>query len=126
MAAKQSKKSKFDRNRAKCLRYKSENRRDKNKMRRIERDHNLRDRADAVVSVNCLKKRRERGRNSTPVARREANYQGSIQFGESAKGWHIHQRENGLPTALTPKEFQKEEERRRLITHNPAVASLTE
>lgn len=92
-----------------------------NKHRRINRKSAERDRPDSQVSENCLKKRRERARNDTPMKRRNAREAGEIQFGEKAKGWHLHQRENGLATALTPKEFHKMEERRRVSQKQQVV-----
>lgn len=85
------------------------------KAARVARQAKLASRPDTHVSENCLKnrmkRRRQRHWRSLSVKERK-NFTGSPselgerQFGSSAKGWHIHQRDNGLARALTPMEFK--------------------
>lgn len=89
-----------------------------NKRAEILRANALQDRPDHAVSANCVAKRikRERLREFKTV-RKQANaterslmgdfpsVRGEIQFGEKAKPWHLHQRENRLARALTRKEW---------------------
>lgn len=103
---------KIGRNISKCAAYKSSGRREAHKARKVERDLMLKLRDDSKVSVNCLKKRNERRRiqemppNKRSTARMLASVAGDQQFGDAAKGHHIHQRDHHLATALTPKQFK--------------------
>lgn len=92
---------------------------------RITRQSRLQDRPDAKVSENCRKNRGKRQRKrdfarnfkTAKAAERKTMVSptetGARQFGEKAKGHHLHQRAHGLATALTPAEFKKWEERRK-------------
>jgi len=117
---------KINRNLKKCASYKSERRRERAKERRVLKDEILKSRPDSQVSANCLKKRQERRRNNSDRKRFEAISRGEIQFGEGAKGHHLHQRLHGLATALTPAEFQRWEEKRRTAANPKVVLTSAE
>lgn len=84
----------------------------------MARQAKLAARPDSRVSENCRKKREERRRLKDFKAQKNPRtphptVEGERQFGERAKGWHLHQRTMGLARALTPREFQTHEERLR-------------
>ena len=119
MAAKQAKGSKFGRQSRNSCDAGQKARTTRNKQAEIARHGKLMSRPDEDVSSNCLKKRqkRERRREFKSIFGRDAHRHespsqaGQRQFGERAKPWHLHQREMGLATALTPKEWQEKEKR---------------
>lgn len=94
---------------------------DAHKQARISRQSRLQDRPDNEVSANCLKHREKRRRLRAYRKDVKAGLKfvgspselGERQFGDTAAGWHIHQRDNGLATALTPEEFRKQETKRK-------------
>lgn len=104
---------------------------------RVARQERLAARGDDRVSENCRKAREKRDRakafkrnfkgakaaeRKTMISPSEA---GQRQFGEKAKGHHLHQREHGLAVALTPAEFQKEEQRIKAL-NKPSEIQLVE
>ena len=137
MAAKQSKNSKAGRNEKKCAAYKSGRRREINKARAAAtREHRLR-KAQERHEAKCMKSGKPANEGGRALARivskqntrvRERNFRelpfkdregrdprkaGERQWGDRAKGWHLHQRENRLAQALAPKEFRKIEKAER-------------
>lgn len=91
------------------------------KRNRVQRVMDLAGRPDNMVSANCLKHRQKRRRLRAYRKDVKAGLKfvgspselGERQFGDTAAGWHIHQRDNGLATALTPEEFRRQETKRK-------------